>query len=58
MTVDRPTALCSRSGLRYEVALDVIGAVIAHYAEEAGIERERPVSDKGPGSGYSGTDHE
>jgi len=38
--------LFSRAGLRYEVALDVLGALIAHYAEVIGIERSRPTPDE------------
>lgn len=40
-----PAGLFSRAGIRYEVALDVLGALIAHYAELLGIERSRPVPD-------------
>jgi len=37
--------LFDRVGVRYEVACDVIGALIAHYAEIAGAERSRPEPD-------------
>ena len=40
-----PTVLFRRSGVRFEVACDVIGAVIAHYAEMIGTERDRPSPD-------------
>ena len=33
--------LFNRTGVRYEVACDVIGALIAHYAEIMGREREQ-----------------
>jgi hypothetical protein len=39
------TVLFRRSGVRFEVACDVIGAVIAHYAEVIGTERDRPTPD-------------
>lgn len=40
---DHPRAtLFRRTGLRYEVACDVIGALIAHLAELIGTERDRP----------------
>lgn len=43
---DQPHAvLFRRAGVRYEVAVDVIGAVIAHYAEVIGTERDRPTPD-------------
>lgn len=43
---DRPHAvLFRRAGVRYEVAVDVIGAVIAHYAQVIGAERDRPTPD-------------
>jgi len=45
MQTTHPAGLFSRAGLRYEVALDVLGALIAHYAELIGIERSRPVPD-------------
>ncbi|HQE38874.1 MAG TPA: hypothetical protein PLC55_06255 [Zoogloea sp.] len=35
------TGLFDRAGVRYEVACDVIGALIAHYAEIMGREREQ-----------------
>ena len=47
MIANQPVfALFSRAGIRYEVALDVIGAVIAHYAEVVGIECDRPTPDE------------
>lgn len=39
------TALFNRVGLRYEVACDVIGAVISHHAEVLGNERDKPEPD-------------
>lgn len=41
----KQTGLFRRAGVRYEVACDVIGAVIAHYAEVIGTERDRPTPD-------------
>lgn len=41
----QPAVLFSRAVIRYEVAVDVIGAVIAHYAELVGVERDRPEPD-------------
>ena len=38
-------SLFSRAGIRHEVALDVLGSLIAHYAELLGIERSRAVPD-------------
>lgn len=35
-----------RAGVRYEVACDVIGALIAHHAEIIGIEREKQEPDQ------------
>jgi len=46
MQTTHPAGLFSRAGLRYEVALDVLGALIAHYAELIGIERSRPAPDE------------
>jgi hypothetical protein len=41
-TDSAPSAgLFDRAGVRYEVACDVIGALIAHYAEIMGLEREQ-----------------
>ncbi|MBV2183407.1 MAG: hypothetical protein KUL88_02540 [Rhizobium sp.] len=37
--------LLSRLGVRYEVALDVLGALVAHYAELVDLERDWPVPD-------------
>lgn len=41
------SALFQRSGVRYEVACDVIGAVISHYAEFLAIERDKARPDLG-----------
>ena len=41
----RPSSLFSRTGVRYEVALDVLGAMIAHYAEAVARERDKPDAD-------------
>lgn len=38
--------LFDRAGVRYEVACDVIGALIAHYAEITGRERDRALPDE------------
>lgn len=38
--------LFARTGVRYEVACDVIGAMIARYAEVIGQERERDQPDQ------------
>lgn len=35
-----------RSGVRYEVACDVIGAVIAHHSEVVAIELDKPEPDQ------------
>lgn len=35
----------NRTGVRYEVACDAIGAVISHYAEVIGMERSKPAPD-------------
>jgi hypothetical protein len=37
--------LFSRTGVRYEVALDVIGACIAHFAEGIAAELEKTTPD-------------
>lgn len=37
--------LFSRPGVRYEVALDVIGACIAHFADGIATELEKPTPD-------------
>jgi hypothetical protein len=34
--------LFSRTGVRYEVVLDVIGACVAHFAEDIAAELEKP----------------
>lgn len=39
------TSLFNRVGLRYEVACDVIGAVISHHAEVLGMERAKASPD-------------
>lgn len=46
LTKPQPTGLFSRTGIRYEVALDVLGSLIAHYAELIGIERSRSAPDE------------
>ena len=46
MATSLSAGLFSRAGIRYEVALDVLGALIAHYAELIGIERSRSVPDE------------
>ncbi|MCG1042173.1 hypothetical protein KQH60_06235 [Mycetohabitans sp. B8] len=38
--------LFSRTGVRYEVALDVLGAIIAHHSEAVAAERDKPVPDE------------
>ncbi|MCG1040540.1 MULTISPECIES: hypothetical protein [Burkholderiaceae] len=38
--------LFSRTGVRYEVALDVLGAIIAHHSEAIAAERDKPVPDE------------
>ncbi|PPB84020.1 hypothetical protein B0O95_105204 [Mycetohabitans endofungorum] len=38
--------LFSRTGVRYEVALDVLGAIIAHHSEAIAVERDKPVPDE------------
>lgn len=40
------SGLFDRAGVRYEVACDLIGALIAHYAEIMGLEREKPQPDE------------
>lgn len=40
-----PTGLFRRAGVRFEVASDVIGALIAHYSSVMGTERDRPTPD-------------
>jgi hypothetical protein len=37
--------LFDRAGVLYEVACDVLGAVIAHYSEVLALERGKPVPD-------------
>ena len=39
--------LFNRTGVRYEVACDIIGSIIAHHAEVIGQEREKPQPDEG-----------
>lgn len=39
--------LFCRTGVRYEVALDVMGAMVAHFAEAIALERDRPDGDAG-----------
>lgn len=38
--------LFSRAGVRYEVALDVLGAIIAHHSEAIAAEREKATPDE------------
>ncbi|MCG1041217.1 hypothetical protein KQH60_01005 [Mycetohabitans sp. B8] len=38
--------LFSRTGVRYEVALDVLGAIIAHHSEVVAVERDKLVPDE------------
>lgn len=38
--------LFERTGVRYEVACDLIGAVIAHYAETIAVLRDQPAPDQ------------
>jgi len=40
------TGLFSRVAVRYEVALDVLGAHIAHHSEQIAIERDKPEPDE------------
>ena len=42
----RLSTLFNRTGMRYEVALDVLGAMIAHYAEAIARERDRLEADE------------
>ena len=37
--------LFNRTGVRYEVALDVLGAIIAHHSETIAAEREKVAPD-------------
>lgn len=37
--------LFDRAGVRYEVACDVLGAIIAHYSEALALEYEKPIPD-------------
>lgn len=38
--------LFNRTGVRYEVALDVLGAIIAHHSEVIATERSKEVPDE------------
>ena len=38
--------LFNRAGVRYEVALDVLGAIIAHHSEVIAAERDKPAPDE------------
>lgn len=38
--------LFNRTGVRYEVALDVLGAIIAHHSEAIAAEREKVTPDE------------
>ena len=40
------TTISNHVGMRYEVACDVIGAVISHHASVIGMEREKDVADQ------------
>ena len=40
------TTISNHIGLRYEVACDVIGAVISHHAAVIGMERLKDVADQ------------
>ena len=40
------TGIFNRQGVRYEVACDAIGALIAHHAEVIGTERSKPSPDE------------
>lgn len=49
LTMGVPTMtnhLFSRAGVRYEVALDVLGAIIAHHSEMIAAERDKAVPDE------------
>jgi hypothetical protein len=39
------SGLFERSGVLYEVACDVLGAIIAHYSESIAFERDKPFPD-------------
>ncbi len=41
------TGLFDRTGVRYEVAVDVLGALISHHAEGIAIEEEKDQPDRG-----------
>lgn len=48
-TTGEPTMtnnLFNRAGVRYEVALDVLGAIIAHHSEVIAVERDKPTPDE------------
>lgn len=48
-TTGEPTMtnrLFNRAGVRYEVALDVLGAIIAHHSEVIAAERDKDVPDE------------
>ena len=38
--------LFDRTGVRYEVAVDILGAIIAHYTEIVATERAKPTRDE------------
>ena len=40
------TRLFNRTGVHYEVAIDILGAIIAHYSEAIGIERSKEAPDE------------
>ncbi len=49
VTKEQPTIsnkLFTRAGVRYEVALDVLGAIIANYSEAIAAEHEKPTPDE------------
>lgn len=43
--MDKP-GLFSRAGVMYEVACEIIGAMIAHHSEALALEREKPLPDE------------
>lgn len=40
------TRLFNRTGVHYEVAIDILGAIIAHYSEVIGIEYTKEAPDE------------
>lgn len=63
VTKEQPTIsnkLFTRAGVRYEVALDVLGAIIANYSEAIAAEHEKPTpdeADKNPAEGEEQAAH-